>query len=154
MYKEALEKIIKKEKEIFSNEELLDMMKEIIIKKSIENKDLDIELLRKNWKKAFTNGLTVLGMIQGMNHISSGFEEKITERQKSPAYQRGAELVRQSKLENKHSKKSPEESIEQARIDAKKEGDQIYQNRLKENKEKKPNLEPNTDLYAKNKQNK
>lgn len=154
MYKEALEKIIKKEKEIFSNEELLDMMKEIIIKKSIENKDLDIELLRKNWKKAFTNGLTVLGMIQGMNHISSGFEEKITERQKSPAYQRGTELVRQRKLENKYSKKSPEESIEQARIDAKKEGDQIYQNRLQENKEKKPNLEPNTDLYAKNKQNK
>lgn len=149
MYKEAIEKIIKKEKEIFSNEELLNMIKEVIIKKSIKNKDLDIELLRKNWKKAFTNGLTVLGMIQGMNHISSGFEEKITERQKSPAYQRGAELVRQSKLENKYSKKSPEESIEQARIDAKKEGDQIYQNRLKENKEKKPNLEPNTDLYAK-----
>jgi hypothetical protein len=80
------EKIEKQEK-IYSQEEVIEIIKDCLIKKSLKNSHIDIDLLEKSWRKAFANGLTVLGLVHGAHYIGSD-SGQLSERQKSPTYQR------------------------------------------------------------------
>ena len=119
----------KYEKEIiegrdYSEEEVVSMIKEILLNKSQEFKNIDIEDLRKNWRKAFANGLTVLGMLHGAHYMADATGPK-SEREKSPTYQR-IQQEREAKNKEPSSNLSPEEQIKQAREQARAEGNAIY----------------------------
>ena len=121
MYKEIKTKIQKNEDTIsYSEEEVVEFISKMLLKKSQDYKDLDIEELRKNWKKAFANGLTILGMIHGA-HFMNDMPEPKSERQKSPTYQR----IMQERSQQKPSSLSDEEQIKQAREQAMAEGKAI-----------------------------
>jgi hypothetical protein len=124
MYKEVKNKMQKNEVETsYSEEEVLEIFKDIILKKSQDYKDdVDIEELRKNWRKAFAKGLTVLGMLHGAHYMGRLPQPK-SEREKSPIYQRAQERLRQRKPS---SGLSDEEQIKQSREQARQEGQEIY----------------------------
>jgi len=88
MYKNFLETLAKSEtlestnvRSTYSEKEVLDMLKDTLIKKSEKYKDIPIEELKKNWKKAFSNGLTILGMIHGAHYMGSGDKGKDASRE-------------------------------------------------------------------------
>jgi hypothetical protein len=86
MYKD-LYKTLSKQEKTYSEEEVLEAIKECLLKKSLENPDVDIDTLQKSWRKAFANGLTVLGLMHGAHYMGSDGGQP-SERQKSPTYQR------------------------------------------------------------------
>lgn len=116
MYKQIIDKIQKNEEcTTYSEDEVMEIIKNMLIKKSENYKNEDMEILKKNWKKAFANGLTILGMIHGANYINKMPQPK-SEREKSPTYQRIMEQ-RSQKAKNREpsSNLSDEEQVEQAR---------------------------------------
>ena len=80
MYKDIVKQIkgenIEKSEKDFSEQDVLNMIAHLLMSKSEEYTDVDIEELRKNWKNAFKTGLTVLGMIHGAHYIGQGQQAK------------------------------------------------------------------------------
>lgn len=56
-------------KEYYEKEEVVDMLKNLILKKSEEYKGIEEQILEKNWKKAFKTGLSLLGLIHGAHYV-------------------------------------------------------------------------------------
>jgi hypothetical protein len=114
MYKDLYKTLSKKER-TYSEEEVIEAIKECLLKKSLENPDVDIDILQKSWKKAFANGLTVLGLVHGAHYMGSP-DGRPSERQKSPTYQRIHQEMQAKKMRNPASEdqsfQAPEEDRE------------------------------------------
>jgi hypothetical protein len=143
MYKEIIEKIQKNEEEAtYSEEQVFEIVTQMLLKKCEEHKnDVDIEELRKNWRKGVANLVGLLGLAHGVHYMGQpgSNPNQLSERQKSPTYQRIMEQRSQkAKTREPSSSLSDEEKIkqarEQAREQARAEGQAIidkYQNRDK-----------------------
>lgn len=129
MYKEIKNKIKKNEDQIsYSEEEVVNIIANMLLKKSQDYKNVDIEDLRKNWKKAFANGLTVLGMLHGAHYMADATGPK-SEREKSPTYQRIQQEIQAKQAKRGLAATSPIDSkadpVKQAYEDARAEGQAI-----------------------------
>ena len=131
MYKEIIEKIQKNEDyKNYSEEQVFEIITQMLLKKCEEHKDdVDIEDLRKSWRKGVANLVGILGLTHGAHFIGqpdSGSQE-LSERQKSPTYQRIMEQRSQkTKTRQPSNKMSDEEQIKQAREQARTEGEAIF----------------------------
>ena len=70
LYKGEEPKLVKAEK-VFSEEEVVAMIKSFIIDKALQHPEIPIEELEKGFGNAFKTGLTVLGLIHGAHQIGS-----------------------------------------------------------------------------------
>lgn len=137
MYKKTLEKILKTEIQSFSEEQVFEIVKDFLLKKCEEYKDdFENEDLKKSWKKAFKNGITILGMLQGLDNISK-LSNKPTERSQTPTYQRILkERAEKNKNREPSANLSAEDRIKQAREQARAEGQAIIDKYENKNKNK------------------
>lgn len=147
MYKKTLEKLAKNniQQENVSQEKAIEFLKELIIKKAEENKDLDPEILEKNMKRAFKAGLTALGLIHGthvmqMKPMQDKYEK--TPVSEHVAYRQhrkfGAKYDPKKFDPVAYEKKYPESKIEMDRYAVEKEKNKNPQRALAtENKEEK-----------------
>ena len=85
MYKEIIEKIQKSEDEsTYSKEQVFEIITQMLLKKCEENKNnVDIEDLRKNWRKGVANLVGVRGLAHGAHYMTDMPGPK-SEREKSP----------------------------------------------------------------------
>lgn len=120
MYKEILNKIRKNEdlERTYSEKEALEALSKLLLKKSEEHSDIPIEDLRKNWRKAFGTGLSVLSMIHGAHYM----DENRVPKEKTP------QEISQD-----------QEQMKQYRQEAKQKGQDIYNKYLKDSKDHKIN---------------
>lgn len=127
MYKEIIEKIQKSEDEsTYSKEQVFEIITQMLLKKCEENKNnVDIEDLRKNWRKGVANLVGVLGLAHGAHYMTDMPGPK-SEREKSPTYQRIIEQRSQkAKTREPSNKLSDQEQIKQAYEQARQEGQAI-----------------------------
>lgn len=138
MYKD-LEELIKTEKlGKVSKEEAFKMGTNMLLKKCMENADnMDVEELRKNWRKGVANLVGILGLAHGAHYMAQPGVEQLSERQKSPTYQRIAkERAEKNKNREPSASLSPEDQAKQAREQARAEGQAIIDKYEGENKNK------------------
>lgn len=103
MYKDIV-KSIKKSEKTYSEQQVAEMITNLVLKKSKEYPEASVEDLSKGFKDAFKTGLTVLGLIHGAHALY----------QQEPA-----------KKISPEQKRSEQTQIQQARSDAKKQGQDI-----------------------------
>lgn len=114
MYKNILENMaknncsdVKSEKELLSNKQIKKIMVDTLLKKHEENKNIPLDVLVKSWKKAFTNGVTVLGLLHGAHYMNNS-----------------------NNIKTQEQKQADTKQIEQARVDARNEGQSIIDKNL------------------------
>lgn len=121
MYKDIIKQFILEKNEKYISEQEIELLVSDKIQEILnKNQDLDKDVLEKNLKRAFANGLTVLGLMHGAHYMNSDFDGP-SERQQSPTYKRI-----EQKIQNKNSRQpafnQSTNEIEQARQDAYNEG--------------------------------
>lgn len=112
---------------MFSTEEAFKMGTNMLLKKCIENTDnMGVEELRKNWRKGVANLVGILGLTHAAHYMGQPGVEQLSERQKSPIYQRV-----QQKMDAKAANRNPsnnlsvEDQVKQARKQGRAEGQAI-----------------------------
>lgn len=138
MYKD-LEELIKTEKlGKVSKEEAFKMGTNMLLKKCMENTDnIDVEELRKNWRKGVANLIGFLGLTHAAHYMGQPGVEQLSERQKSPTYQRiMKERAEKNKNREPSANLSPEDQVKQAREQARAEGQAIIDEYESKNKNK------------------
>ena len=77
----------------FSEEEVVEMLKNFISDKAVENSDVDMEDLENGMMNAFKNGISLLGLIHGAHYITSGNDQKAPSAISQEAQVRGPSSV-------------------------------------------------------------
>jgi len=139
MYKD-LEELIKTEKlGKVSKEEAFKMGTNMLLKKCMENADnMDVEELRKNWRKGVANLVGILGLTHATHYMAQPGVEQLSERQKSPTYQRV-----QQKIDAKAANRNPsnnlsvEDQVKQARKQGRAEGQAIIDKNYENSRDQK-----------------
>jgi hypothetical protein len=113
-------------KQTYKSEEVFRMGVDMLFKKCEEHsEDIDIEDLRKNWRKGVANLVGLLGLAHGAHYMADMPQPK-SEREKSPTYQRIMEQRSQkAKTREPSSGLSDQQQIKQAYEQARQEGQSI-----------------------------